>query len=91
MSLNDLFEQAHHVVPNQSGNPSNPDHIWLKYSDNCVILCDQCHERVHENGNYHSGAVAPASYYSYSHGENRMAHLEWVQSLNQKSRELWRP
>jgi hypothetical protein len=53
--LDDLVEHAHHVIPNQSGNPADADHQALRTVENCVVICDACHERVHENGRYRTG------------------------------------
>jgi 5-methylcytosine-specific restriction endonuclease McrA len=77
-SLINTFDHAHHVVPNQSGNPNNANHEWLKTVDNCVILCEPCHERVHANGHYRNGAVAPPEYYPYSHGRQKQEHQAWL-------------
>lgn len=87
--LDDVEEHAHHVVPNQSGSPGNPQHAWIASSDNCVILCHVCHERVHQDGRYREGAVAPASYYPYSHAGNAAAHQGWVNQLRDKERSVW--
>ena len=88
--LDDLEEHAHHVIPNQSGQPGNLDHAWLASSVNCVVLCTDCHERVHENGRYRTGAVAPPSYYPYSHGRNGAAHRAWVRQLARYAGTVWR-
>jgi 5-methylcytosine-specific restriction endonuclease McrA len=89
--LDDEYEHAHHVIPNQSGNPANPLHSWLKESDNCVVLCVPCHDRVHENGNYKVGAVAPPSYFKFSHGKDNLKHKLWLDEMNIKAREFWQP
>jgi 5-methylcytosine-specific restriction endonuclease McrA len=83
--LVDLEEQAHHVVPNQSGNPANPEHGWLRLVDNCVILCEACHSAVHQHGHFRNGAVAPPSYYEHSHGRNRRLHQGWAAELNART------
>jgi hypothetical protein len=87
-SLDDAWEEAHHVVPNQSGDENNPSHAWLRTSANCVILCDACHDRVHGH-NKTSGAVAPPEYYKYSHGIQQVQHREWVRDLTIKASLLW--
>jgi hypothetical protein len=86
--LNALEEHAHHVFPQQSGSLGNPQHAWLSTSINCVILCTACHERVHEDGRYRGGAVAPPSYYPHSHGGNIGAHGAWVKQLTSLSHTL---
>ncbi len=88
-SLDDVVEHAHHVIPNQSGDPTDARHAWLRSEENCVLLCDICHERVHGNGNYRNGAVAPPSYYLNSHGVDRAAHTAWVLDLNQRAQTIW--
>jgi len=88
-SLDDTEEHAHHVVPNQSGNPRDPNHAWLASSENCVVLCHMCHERVHQDGRYRTGAVAPPSYFMHSHGNNASAHQVWVTRLTQKAKIVW--
>ncbi len=90
-SMDDDYEHAHHVVPNQSGDAANPTHLWLKGSDNCVILCETCHYAVHDSGRYQTGAVAPPAYYKYSHGRYlgyQADHKKWVEGLNQKTKLL---
>src|SRR5262245_37936725 len=63
-----LSDHAHHVVPNQLGQAGDTTHHWIREIDNCVILCEPCHERVHENGKYRFGAVASPDDFPYSHG-----------------------
>ena len=89
-SLGSVWEEAHHVVPNQSGQAGAPAHQWLKSADNCVILCDGCHERVHEDGKYQKGAVAPPDYYRHSHGGDIAGHRRWAETLERQSRSIWR-
>jgi len=77
-SLIDVYDHAHHVVPNQLGRAGNPGDSWLRKEDNCIILCDNCHNRIHQNGNYRTGAVASPDYFPYSHGNEKGEHLAWV-------------
>ncbi len=88
-SMNDLYEHAHHVVPNQSGNVAISADSWLKGEDNCVILCEDCHFIVHDGGRYQKGAVAPPDYYKYSHGGHVVAHVMWVSDMNLKIKLFW--
>ncbi len=88
-SLDDVIENAHHVIPNQSGDETKPDHKWLATEENCVVLCFMCHGRVHQDNRYRAGAVAPPSYYPYSHGDNRFLHQAWVNTLTTKSKSIW--
>ena len=83
-SLDDTEEHAHHVVPNQSGDAKKPEDAWIRGVDNCVVLCDVCHYRVHEDGQYRTGATAPPSYYEHSHGNHRAEHLDWVAQMNKR-------
>jgi hypothetical protein len=87
--LADLFEHAHHVVPNQSANPSDPTHSWVRSVENCVILCDLCHDRVHQDGRFRIGAIAAPDYFGHSHGVNKMAHKGWVTRLRASIRRVW--
>lgn len=50
-----LEEHAHHIDPNALGGRDHPD--------NCVVLCVECHHRVHNDGRFNSLVVAPRSYY----------------------------
>lgn len=76
---------AHHVTPNQAGRPGNPRDQWLRERDNCVMVCDDCHKRVHENGRYRDGAMAPASYFPHSHGQDRAAHAAWAKQHDRRT------
>jgi 5-methylcytosine-specific restriction endonuclease McrA len=89
-SLNNLEEHAHHVIPNQAGDARVASHGGLRSADNCVVLCYVCHERVHENGRYRAGAVAPASYYRFSHGRNQQAHQAWLARMGQMEKNVWK-
>ena len=88
MSLNDEWEEAHHAIPNQSGDPQNQEHAWLRSVENCVVLCDMCHHMAHGE-NTRSGAVAPPDYYPFSHGRNPVLHAAWARSLNLRAALLW--
>jgi hypothetical protein len=87
--LDDLIEHGHHVIPNQSGTPGNLQHTWLRLAENCVIVCEECHLRVHQNGNFRSGAVAPPSYFTHSHGGNKKMHSAWAAELETRSNLLF--
>jgi hypothetical protein len=90
--LNQTVEHGHHVVPNQSGDPGNVADSWIASVDNCVVLCSTCHNRVHQDGHYRSGAVAPASYFAFSHGpgaEARMQHQSWAWALEVRAQSVW--
>jgi hypothetical protein len=60
-NLNWLIEHAHHIYPDSLGGI---DHV-----DNCAIVCEICHWRVHNDGNYRSLIVAPLSYFPYLNGK----------------------
>jgi hypothetical protein len=87
--LDDVVEHAHHVVPNQSGSATDARHLWLKSAENCVVLCDTCHYRVHQDGRYRTGAVAPPGYYPHSHGKNQGSHQQWVARLTLLTKQVW--
>jgi 5-methylcytosine-specific restriction endonuclease McrA len=89
-SLSDFFNEfAHHVVANQSGDPRNPEHGWIRQLVNCVLLCEDCHNRVHQDGKTRFGAMAPPDYFPYSHGADRAAHRAWVREILAKQRTVW--
>ena len=78
---------AHHAVPNQSGDISREQSPWMRSQDNCVYVCNDCHHKVHEEGKYKIGAVAEPDQFRYSHGKpnskaNRDAHAEWEGEVN---------
>jgi hypothetical protein len=77
-----LWDEGHHVIPNQTGDPHDPADAFLRSAENCVILCQACHTRVHENGRTRTGAVAPAEYYPFSHGKLVAQHHVWVYRIN---------
>ena len=90
--LNQTVEHGHHVVPNQSGEAGNAADSWIGSVDNCVVLCSACHNRVHQDGHYRAGAVAPASYFEFSHGpgaEARMQHQCWAGALEIRAQTVW--
>jgi len=82
VSLVDYVDHAHHVVPNQSGNLANSKHACLTEIDNCVMLCETCHIRVHQDGRFRTGATALPDYFLYSHGPDRATHEKRVKQLN---------
>jgi len=87
--LDDILEHAHHVVPNQSGRAGADQHAWLASVDNCVVLCETCHYRVHQDGRYRDGAVAPPEYYLHSHGDATRDHQQWTLALRRMSGSVW--
>jgi hypothetical protein len=89
--LDDSDEEAHHVAPRQSGKPRDLGHAWLRTSDNCVVICGLCHGAVHQGSKFRFGAVAPPSYFRFSHGGDRTAHRLWADELERKISRLWQP
>ncbi len=81
-SLLDLFDHAHHVVPNQVGRPGESRDAWIREVDNCVILCESCHTRVHEDGRFRSGAVASPGDFPHSHGPEQSLHAGWAARMS---------
>lgn len=79
--LTDLEENAHHVIPNQTGIAGRKSDAWLAFEDNCVVLCKMCHYRVHEDGHYCNGATAPTDYFEYSHALDQAAHASWARRI----------
>jgi 5-methylcytosine-specific restriction endonuclease McrA len=81
--LDDLWEHAHHVIPNQVGRVANPADDFLRSEDNCVVLCEPCHEAAHAFGQYQHGAVALAEWFPYSHNRrSSKAHEKWASSVD---------
>lgn len=80
-SLVNTWDNAHHVIPNQLGDPRSSQDLWLSTIDNCVILCDQCHNRVHQDGRFRTGAVASPAYFPYSHGNQQAEHILWADRI----------
>lgn len=75
----------HHVYPAQFNGPG--DH------ENVVCVCRgayagmdnlSCHYRVHADGAYGSGVVAPPSYFRYSHGLSMVSHHHWVARMESR-------
>lgn len=87
VNLVDEYDNAHHILPNQAGNSDNKDHDWIRSADNCVILCNPCHDRVHGNGHFKNGPVAPPEYFPFSHGRQKFLHHSWA---NKMSRLFWK-
>jgi 5-methylcytosine-specific restriction endonuclease McrA len=77
-SLVNVMDHAHHVVPNQLGRASVSGDAWIREVDNCVILCDICHDRVHEDGRFRTGAVASPADFPYTHGNQLDDHKAWA-------------
>ena len=71
-----LEDHAHHVIPNQVGDPNDADDALLRGADNCVVLCSDCHDYAHAYGNYRTGAVPSPEHYVYSHGKEAARHAE---------------
>ena len=80
-SLIHVYDNAHHVVPNQLGRPDIAGDSWMREVDNCVILCQTCHHRIHGNGRFRSGAVASADDFPYSHGNETIEHKAWADRM----------
>jgi hypothetical protein len=90
-SLRELVEHGHHVIANQSGNIKNPEDAFLGTVHNCVILCDGCHDIVHEGGDFRSGAMAPPDYYKHTHGRDAKAHLDWYAMVLREYLRIYTP
>jgi 5-methylcytosine-specific restriction endonuclease McrA len=88
-SLNEQWEEAHHVVPDQSGQKGIHADDWMKSASNCVVLCDPCHANVGHDGNTKTGSVAGPEVYKYSHGGDHVQHAEWVRLLDIQAAKIW--
>ena len=60
ISLDDEWEEAHHIKPQALGIDDSVE--------NCVVLCGNCHDRVHNDSKFNSKIVAPKDYYEYFNG-----------------------
>ena len=80
-SLINIADEGHHVMPKQTGNLSNSNDEWIRSVDNCVMICIPCHIRVHENGNFRTGAAALPDFFPYSHGRQKLEHEIWVKKM----------
>lgn len=80
--LRDIEDRAHHVVPDQAGSYGTAVDAFISSAENCVYLCLLCHDAVHQGGKFRDGAMAPPSYFKYSHGHDRAAHDLWVMNLD---------
>jgi 5-methylcytosine-specific restriction endonuclease McrA len=60
LPLDEMEERAHHIYPNSLGGADEPD--------NCVILCWQCEQFIHNDGNYRSCIVAQRDYFEHFNG-----------------------
>jgi hypothetical protein len=82
-NLEDLWDNAHHVLPDQAGIPGATEDRFIASVENCVVLCSDCHYAVHDSGRYRNGPVAPPSYFRYSHGSDTGAHHAWAGRLDE--------
>jgi len=80
-SLIEAYDHAHHVVPNQLGRGGRASDAWMRDPDNCVMLCEGCHTRVHEDGRFRTGAVASPDDFPYSHGRQSGEHSAWAMRM----------
>jgi 5-methylcytosine-specific restriction endonuclease McrA len=81
---------GHHVIPDQSGK-SRPQHAaFLRTDENCVLICQECHDNAHEYGEFQHGIVANPSYFPFSHGADTAAHSAWCKTINAQWDKLFR-
>ena len=71
-------------MPNQVGRVGNSKDAWIKEIDNCVIVCESCHNRVHENDRFRMGATAVPDYFLYLHGNEQNKHKASVARLRSR-------
>jgi hypothetical protein len=89
----------HHIVPRQSGDPTNMSHGWLAGETNGVGLCSFDHAAMHIGDNpefkvqYKDGAVPPASYFKHAFGPNdqpdRQKQRAWAAEHQRKANPVW--
>ena len=63
-NLDACWEEAHHILRQADGGNDGVG--------NCVILCDTCHYRVHNDGRFKSYFTAPRGYFIYLKGPNKV-------------------
>ncbi len=88
--LDESVDHSHHVIPNQTGVIGDRSHNWLREVDNCVVICEMCHNVVHAGGHFRDGATAPPDYFPFSHAvEGDPRHSIWARTLTQREHALW--
>jgi hypothetical protein len=78
-NLVNVPDHAHHVIPEHSDNDP-----FVQSESNCVMICDQCEERINLHANFKTGPVPPPTYFQFSHGKERKLHQKWVTLINQQ-------
>ena len=87
----------HHIVPRQSGDPTNMAHGWISTEINGVGLCSFDHKAVHIGDDaefkirYKNGAVPPASFFEYANGKGAAADPSKQSAWEAKHAQLARP
>lgn len=89
----------HHIVPRQSGDPTNMSHGWLATEKNGVGLCSFDHKAVHIGDDpqfkirYQTGAIPPASYFEFAFGKGDKADPQawrtWEADHARLARPIW--
>ena len=89
--LKNVWEEGHHVIPDQAGDKANPGHTFLNTADNCVILCTTCHTNfVHDDGRCKFGAIPFPKDYHWSHGDKDCTeHQLWVGRMDDHAKAIW--
>ena len=78
----------HHVIPNQSGDPTVALDSFLRTAINCVMLCKPCHDAAHDF-NFRDGPVAPPRVFKNSHGGDHVDHTTWAKDLAARKPSRW--
>lgn len=85
--LEDQLDNGHHVLANQEGDRRDKKDQFLRKSDNCVMLCEPCHEMAHGDRKYAS-VNAPPEWFPYSHGGDPAEHKAWADRVNAEMQRL---
>jgi hypothetical protein len=94
---------VHHLVPNQSANPSDPTHNWVRTAENAIALCKEDHKLTHvgdpvENAKgqnwlvrYKDGPIPPAETFDYAFGKPADVGRQkaWAAEHARKAKLVW--
>jgi hypothetical protein len=86
-----------HIVPRQSGDPTDMMHGWLASDINGVGLCSFDHNAVHIGDDaefkirYKTGAIPPASYFEFAFGRGEKADPEKQRAWESEHERLAKP
>ena len=71
------------VIPAVSFANSTDGQAFLKSDDNCIVVCQECHDDI-DDVSRQTGSVPPPEIYPHSHGSDLAAHQEWSTRINNR-------